>query len=123
MSHLRQKTVVRKDMHGQVVELFKFVHEMGTLIALPLRTPALSLSLSLSQLLTYADGAIGAGGMDAYPQPLSPGKEEAFEAEVDLATQHTEQGTRPLARSTADKRSDVGVDVPHSLFGFHRAEP
>jgi hypothetical protein len=47
MSHLRQKTVVRKDMHGQVVELFKFVHEMGTLIALPI---ALSLSLAAADV-------------------------------------------------------------------------
>ncbi|ELR19136.1 uncharacterized protein ACA1_335990 [Acanthamoeba castellanii str. Neff] len=60
MSYLKQKTVVRKDVHGQVLDLFKFVHELG--------------------------------GMDPYPQPLNPAKEESFEAELDQVTRHTEQG-------------------------------
>lgn len=98
MSYLKQKTVVRKDVHGQVLDLFKFVHELG--------------------------------GMDPYPQPLNPAKEESFEAELDQVTRHTEQELsrderiidKPIphhGKAFTLHISKSKIDHPEAGFGVH----
>jgi hypothetical protein len=117
MSYLKQKTVVRKDVHGQVLDLFKFVHELGTptffafsalterivadnatcvrvcACACHVRVSCVS-CVSCVHVCRVRVSATNGGGMDPYPQPLNPAKEESFEAELDQVTRHTEQGPR-----------------------------